>query len=134
MALSRFDAGLLDAAIGMARRCSYSPDQLLDAVPAREQGPCRVSTGWVRRRVGVRFPRLNAPSEASTRHPLLFRLVAMLLPVLLVSLGLVAAGGLWANAASAATGCSASYATQSQWSGGLVAGVTVTNTGTSALT
>jgi hypothetical protein len=82
----------------------------------------------------VRFPRLNAPSQASTRQPLTCRLVALLLPVLLVSLGLMAAGGPRASAASAATGCSASYATQSQWSGGMVSGVTVTNTGTSALT
>jgi endoglucanase len=78
------------------------------------------------------FPWLNAPSRASARQqPLRRRLVAMLLPVLLVSLVLVAAGGSQANAA---TGCSASYATQSEWSGGMVAGVTVTNTGTSALT
>jgi hypothetical protein len=55
----------------------------------------------------------------------------MVLPALLVSLSLAAVAG---PRASAATGCSASYATQSQWSGGLVAGVTVTNTGTSALT
>ena len=80
----------------------------------------------------MRFPRLNAPSEASARqHPLPRRLVALLLPALLVSLVLVAAGG---PRASAATGCSASYATQSEWSGGMVSGVTVTNTGTSALT
>jgi endoglucanase len=80
----------------------------------------------------VRFPRLNALSEASTgQRPLLRRLVAMLLPVFLVSLVLVAAGG---PRASAATGCSASYATQSEWSGGMVSGVTVTNTGTTALT
>jgi hypothetical protein len=60
--------------------------------------------------------------------------------VLLVSLGLVAAAGpqasaaTTANTATAATACSASFAVQSQWSGGLVGGVTVTNTGTSALT
>src|SRR5258708_20656364 len=58
----------------------------------------------------------------------------MLLPVVLAGRGLVGAGGPGGKAGSAATGCSASYATQSQWSGGLVAGVTVTNTGTSALT
>src|SRR5262245_1665489 len=94
----------------------------------------RAPAGWLRRQVRVRFPRLNSPAGASTgQQPLPSRLVAMLLPVLLVSLGLVAAGGFRAGA-SAATGCSASYATQSQWSGGMVAGVTVTNTGTSALT
>jgi len=58
----------------------------------------------------------------------------MLLLALLVSLGLVAAGGPRASAASGAASCSASYATQSQWSGGMVIGVTVTNTGTTALT
>ncbi|HKS99801.1 MAG TPA: cellulase family glycosylhydrolase [Rugosimonospora sp.] len=35
--------------------------------------------------------------------------------------------------ASAATGCSASYTTQSEWGGGFVGAVTVTNTGTAAL-
>ena len=38
-----------------------------------------------------------------------------------------------ATQASAATNCSASYATQSQWAGGFVAGLTVTNTGTTAI-
>lgn len=79
----------------------------------------------------MRLPLLNAPSGASTRQrPLPRRIVAMLLPALLISLSLAAAG----PRASAAPGCSASYATQSQWSGGMVSGVTVTNTGTSALT
>jgi endoglucanase len=79
----------------------------------------------------VRFPRLNAPSQARTkRQAWLYRHVA-LLSVLLVSLGLVVSGG---HRADAAAGCSASYAVQSQWSRGLVAGVTVTNTGTTALT
>jgi endoglucanase len=83
----------------------------------------------------MRFPRLNALLAASTgRQPSSSRLVALLLPALLVSLSLVAAGGPRSDAATAATGCSASYATQSQWSGGMVSGVTVTNTGTSALT
>jgi hypothetical protein len=60
----------------------------------------------------------NVPLDASTRQqPLLSRLVAMLLPVLLAGLGLAATGGPGASAATAATGCSASYATQSQWSG-----------------
>jgi len=75
---------------------------------------------------------LNAKTQASsTQHSLSSRLIVMLLSVLLVSLGLAAAG---APQAAAAAGCSASYATQSQWSGGMVSGVTVTNTGTSALT
>ncbi len=38
-----------------------------------------------------------------------------------------------ATQASAAASCSASYATQSQWAGGFVASLTVTNTGTTAL-
>jgi endoglucanase len=52
---------------------------------------------------------------------------------LLCALGLVVAAGP-APQASAATGCSASYATASQWSGGFVGGVTVTDTGSTALT
>jgi hypothetical protein len=63
----------------------------------------------------MKFPWLNNdPLEASTRQqPLLFRLVAMLLPVLLVSLGLAATGGPGANAATAATDCSASSVSSS---------------------
>jgi cellulose 1,4-beta-cellobiosidase len=38
-----------------------------------------------------------------------------------------------ATQANAATSCSASYATQSQWQGGFVASLTVTNTGTTAI-
>ncbi len=52
---------------------------------------------------------------------------------LLVTLGL-AAVAVPSSQASAATGCSASYATASEWSGGFVGGVTVTNTGSTALT
>jgi endoglucanase len=59
------------------------------------------------------------------------RRIAVLVLVPLAALGLVAAAG---PPASAATGCSASYSTQSQWSGGFVGSVTVTDTGTSALT
>ena len=51
---------------------------------------------------------------------------------LLCALGLVVVAGP-APQASAATGCSASYATASEWSGGFVGGVTVTNTGSTAL-
>ena len=50
--------------------------------------------------------------------------------VLAFGLGLVAVAS---TQASAATSCSASYSTQSQWGGGFVASVTVTNSGTSAL-
>jgi len=69
-------------------------------------------------------------------HSRLFRLIALLLPAFLAGLGLAATGGPSASAAAtaASTGCSATYATQSEWSGGMVAGVTVTNTGTTALT
>ena len=35
--------------------------------------------------------------------------------------------------ASAATGCSVAYATSSEWPGGFVANVTITNTGTSSI-
>jgi hypothetical protein len=56
----------------------------------------------------------------------------LLLSALLACTGLMTSVA--ASQASAATGCSASYTTQSQWAGGFVAGVTVTNTGTSALT
>lgn len=73
------------------------------------------------------LPRLNAPPQ-----PRSYRRVAAL-PVLLAALGLVAAGGPQASAASGAS-CSASYGTQAQWSGGFVSMVTLSNTGTTALT
>ncbi|MGE5287980.1 MAG: cellulase family glycosylhydrolase [Micromonosporaceae bacterium] len=50
--------------------------------------------------------------------------------VLALGFGLVAVAS---TQASAATSCSATYTTQSQWQGGFVANVTVTNNGTSAL-
>ena len=53
--------------------------------------------------------------------------------VLLCTLGLITVAAP-STQASAATGCSASYGTASQWSGGFVAGVTVTDTGAAALT
>jgi hypothetical protein len=52
---------------------------------------------------------------------------------LLLTLGLLVVAAPTTQA-SAATGCSASYSTASQWSGGFVAGVTVTDTGAAALT
>ena len=59
------------------------------------------------------------------------RRVVMAVAALILGLGVATAVSGQANAA---TGCSASYATQSQWATGFVAGVTVTNTGTTALT
>ena len=52
---------------------------------------------------------------------------------LLLTLGLLTVAAPTTQA-SAATGCSASYSTASQWSGGFVASVTVTDTGSTALT
>ncbi|MBV9447701.1 MAG: cellulase family glycosylhydrolase [Streptosporangiaceae bacterium] len=75
-------------------------------------------------------------------------LVVLIMPALLAGLGLiVVAGGpaapadaaskasnaSKASAASAGTACAATYTIQSQWSGGFVASVTVSNTGTPAL-
>jgi len=79
----------------------------------------------------VRFPSLWAPPDAGTGRTRLRRRIATLVPVLALGLGLVAATG---PQASAATSCSASYGTVSEWSGGFVGGVTVTDTGSSALT
>jgi endoglucanase len=67
----------------------------------------------------------------SLRSPGLRRRAALAVPALLLGLGLVAVTG---GQASAAASCSAAYGTQSQWANGFVAGVTVTNNGTSALT
>jgi hypothetical protein len=58
------------------------------------------------------------------------RRVAAVVPALVLGLGLVAVAS---GPAGAATSCSASYTTQSQWSGGFVANVTVTDTGIPAL-
>ena len=77
----------------------------------------------------MRSPVSGVPPSAGARR--LSRRIGMLASALLASVGLVSFA---APHASAATGCSASYTTQSQWSGGFVAGVNVTNTGTSALT
>jgi endoglucanase len=56
---------------------------------------------------------------------------ATLLPVVMLGLGLTVAT---APQAGAATGCTATYTTQSEWGGGFVGSVTVTDTGTTALT
>jgi endoglucanase len=63
--------------------------------------------------------------------PRRLRLGAALVLALPLCLGVIVAAG---PAASAATGCSATYTTESQWSGGFVASVTVTDSGTTALT
>ena len=68
---------------------------------------------------------------AGTRRVRPHRRIAVLGSVLTLGLGLVVATS---TPASAATGCSASYATESEWSTGFVGAVTVTNTGTDALT
>jgi endoglucanase len=65
------------------------------------------------------------------RRPRPLRRVAALLPALTLCLGLMVASG---TTASAATSCSATYTTESAWSGGFVGSVTVNDTGTTALT
>ena len=65
------------------------------------------------------------------RWPRPLRLAAALVLALPLCLGVIVAAG---SAASAQTGCSATYATESRWSGGFVASVTVTDSGTTALT
>ncbi len=71
------------------------------------------------------------PSASAARPSRLRRRVAALVSALLVATGLSAAV---APQASAAAGCTATYANQSEWSGGFVAAVTVTNSGSTALT
>ncbi|MGE5290489.1 MAG: glycoside hydrolase family 6 protein [Micromonosporaceae bacterium] len=71
-----------------------------------------------------------SPLTAARRSRLGRRLVVAG-AALALGFGLVAVASTQANAA---TSCSASYATQSQWQGGFVANMTVTNTGTTALT
>ena len=65
------------------------------------------------------------------RWPKPLRLAAALVLTLPLCVGVIVAAG---PAANAQTGCSASYSTESQWSGGFVAQVTVNDTGTTALT
>jgi endoglucanase len=57
---------------------------------------------------------------------------AVLIPALTLCLGLMVAAT--STAASAQTGCSATYTTESSWSGGFVGSVTVTDNGSTALT
>ena len=71
-----------------------------------------------------------SPLTAARRSRLGRRLV-LAGAALALGFGLVAVASTQANAA---TSCTASYATQSQWAGGFVANMTVTNTGTTALT
>jgi len=59
------------------------------------------------------------------------RRIAALLSAVLVAAGLTTAT---VPVAAAATGCTATYSTQSEWSGGFVSAVTVTDSGTTALT
>ena len=54
--------------------------------------------------------------------------------VAVLPLSLTLAGVAGGHAEAATTGCSASYSTQSEWSGGFVGSVTVTDTGSTALT
>jgi endoglucanase len=62
-----------------------------------------------------------------------WRRAAVLVPALTLCLGLMVAAT--STAASAqTTGCSATYTTESSWSGGFVGSVSVTDTGTTALT
>jgi endoglucanase len=73
-----------------------------------------------------------APRPRSARGRLSRRIVTIL-SVLPLSLLVVATAGS-GHAEAQATACSASYSTQSEWSGGFVGSVTVTNTGAAALT
>ena len=72
-----------------------------------------------------------APTAAAARPSRLRRRVAALVSAVLVAVGMGAAA---APQAFAAAGCTATYANQSEWSGGFVAAVTVTDSGTTALT
>jgi endoglucanase len=74
----------------------------------------------------VRFFRTGAG-----RWPKPLRLAAALVLAVPLCAGVIVAAG---PAANAQTGCSATYSTESQWSGGFVAQVTVNDTGTTALT
>jgi len=78
--------------------------------------------------VGLRM--MGARHRADT-GPRWRRRLATTVSVLVASLGLSVANSLPANAAA---GCSATYTTQSEWGGGFVGAVTVTNNGSTALT
>jgi cellulose 1,4-beta-cellobiosidase len=70
-------------------------------------------------------------SLAAARRSRLGRRLVVGGTALALGLGLVVVAG---TQASAATSCSVAYATQSEWQGGFVANLTLTNTGTTALT
>jgi len=78
----------------------------------------------------VRSPYPGAAPAPGPRRTRTRRTVALLSAAAL-GLGLTAAAQ---TPASAATGCSAAYTTQSSWSGGFVGSVTVTDSGTTAIT
>jgi endoglucanase len=79
----------------------------------------------------VHHPSPGAAPRPGARPARPRRRTAALLSAALVALGLTAAT---APEATAATGCTATYTTQSEWSGGFVGSVTVTDSGTTALT
>src|SRR4051794_34398972 len=85
----------------------------------------------LRGRAHLRARGHDGSREGSGRAARAGRRVVVALAALILGLGVATAVSGQANAAA---GCSASYATQSQWATGFVAGVTVTNTGTTALT
>lgn len=72
---------------------------------------------------------MNHPARPAPRPRR--RRIAALLSAVLVAAGLTTAT---VPVAAAATGCTATYSTQSEWSGGFVSAVTVTDSGTTALT
>ena len=72
---------------------------------------------------------MNHPARPAPRPRR--RRIAALLSAVLVAVGLTTAT---VPVAAAATGCTATYSTQSEWSGGFVSAVTVTDSGTTALT
>ena len=77
------------------------------------------------------FHPCHGADAGADRAPRRRRRLAALLSAALVALGLSAAT---VPTAAAATGCSAAYTTQSEWSGGFVGSITVTDSGTTALT
>jgi len=95
------------------------------------QGITRSLWPRLRRRTHPRAGGHDAARAGSGGAARAGRRVVMAVAALILGLGVATVVGGQANAA---TGCSASYATQSQWATGFVAGVTVTNTGTTALT
>jgi endoglucanase len=78
----------------------------------------------------VRSPYSGA-AGLGARRPRPYRRIVALVSAAALGLGLATAT---APQAAAATGCSATYSTQSEWSGGFVGSVTVTDSGTTAIT